>query len=64
MGRCYPHLSLDERREIAEWRYPPMHASRSPLIAELSSQPWEGQGQVKIISTPLTFQQVEPLSRG
>jgi len=40
MGRCYPHLSLDERREIAEWRYPPMHASRSPLIAELSSQPW------------------------
>ena len=21
MGRCYPHLSLDERRKIANWRY-------------------------------------------
>lgn len=21
MGRCYPHLSLDERRKIAYWRY-------------------------------------------
>ncbi len=21
MGRCYPHLSLEERRKIANWRY-------------------------------------------
>ena len=21
MGRCYPQLSLDERRKIANWRY-------------------------------------------
>lgn len=21
MGRCYPHLSLEERRKIANWRF-------------------------------------------
>ena len=27
MGRCYPHLSLDERRSIANWRYAKMPMS-------------------------------------
>lgn len=32
MGRCYPHLSLDERRKIANWRY-----AKTP-VSEIADQ--------------------------